>query len=65
MLIVMCRNVAVIPKSNNPKRLAENLDVLGFDMTEEEIASISALDMGLRFNDPGVYLPNHPIRIFA
>ncbi|KAJ5103415.1 hypothetical protein N7532_003944 [Penicillium argentinense] len=59
------RNVAVIPKSNNQTRLAENLDVLGFDMTEDELKSISALDKGLRFNDPGFYLPNHPIRIFA
>ncbi|KAJ5723348.1 hypothetical protein N7488_001383 [Penicillium malachiteum] len=59
------RNVAVIPKFNNQARLAENLDVLGFDMTSDEIDSISALDKGLRFNDPGYYLPNHPIRIFA
>ncbi|KAJ5728453.1 hypothetical protein N7493_004783 [Penicillium malachiteum] len=59
------RNVAVIPKSNNQARLAENLDVLGFDMTSEEIDSISALDKGLRFNNPGYYLSNHPIRIFA
>lgn len=59
------RNIAVIPKSNNQARLAENLDVLGFDMTVEELKSISALDKGLRFNDPGFYLPDHPIRIFA
>jgi D-xylose reductase len=58
-------NVAVIPKSNNQSRLAQNLDVLGFDMTADEIKSIAALDKGLRFNDPGHYLPNHPIRIFA
>jgi D-xylose reductase len=59
------RNVAVIPKSNNQTRLTENLDVRGFDMTEDELKSISALDRGLRFNDPGFYLSNHPIRIFA
>jgi D-xylose reductase len=59
------RGVAVIPKSNNPGRLAQNLDVLGFDMTKEELESISGLDRGLRFNDPGYYLPNHPLRIFA
>ena len=61
----MLRNIAVIPKSNNQTRLAENLDVLGFDLTTEEIEAITALDRGLRFNDPGFYLPNYPLRIFA
>jgi D-xylose reductase len=59
------RGVAVIPKSNNPGRLAQNLDVTGFDLAKEEIERISGLDRGLRFNDPGFYLPNHPLRIFA
>ena len=59
------RGIAVIPKSNNPNRLAQNLDVTNFDLAEEEIESISALDRGLRFNDPGFYLPNFPLRIFA
>ena len=30
----------------------ENLNSADFDLTEEEIDSISALDKGLRFNDP-------------
>ncbi|PNP82945.1 hypothetical protein FNYG_03267 [Fusarium nygamai] len=59
------RNIAVIPKSNNPSRLAQNLDVVSFDLSQEEIESISALDRGLRFNDPGFYLPNFPLRIFS
>ncbi|KAI7788408.1 hypothetical protein LA080_010741 [Diaporthe eres] len=46
------RDIIVIPKSNNKERLAQNLDLLGFDLSEDEIASISALDRGLRFNDP-------------
>lgn len=46
------RGVAVIPKSNNQNRLAQNLDVTSFDMTDSEIKSISALDKGLRFNNP-------------
>ncbi|KAL2820604.1 NADP-dependent oxidoreductase domain-containing protein [Aspergillus granulosus] len=58
------RGIAVIPKSNNPARLAQNLDVLGFNLTQDEVESISVLDKGLRFNDPGFYLPNHPLRIF-
>ena len=60
------RGIAVIPKSNNPARLAENLDVAsGFDLTVEELAAISNLDLDLRFNDPGFYLPSHPIHVFA
>lgn len=61
----LCSNIAVIPKSNNPSRLSQNLNVLGFDLEESEIESISNLNRGLRFNDPGFYLPNHPLRIFS
>ena len=46
------RGVAVIPKSNNQGRLAQNLDVCGFDMTKEEIQQVSGLDKDIRFNDP-------------
>jgi D-xylose reductase len=46
------RGVAVIPKSNNQGRLAQNLDVCSFDLSEGEIAEVSGLDKGLRFNDP-------------
>lgn len=59
------RGVAVIPKSNHQGRLAQNLDVLSFDLTEEEVGKISALDIGLRFNDPGFYLQGTPLRLFA
>ena len=46
------RGVAVIPKSNRPARLLENLDVTSFDLEESEIQAISCLDKNLRFNDP-------------
>ncbi|KAF2187233.1 Aldo/keto reductase [Zopfia rhizophila CBS 207.26] len=46
------RGIAVIPKSNSPKRLLENLDVTNFDLTLEEIAEISELDQNVRFNNP-------------
>jgi 2,5-diketo-D-gluconate reductase A len=36
----------VIPKSARPERMAENLAVLDFELTAEEIASIDALDRG-------------------
>lgn len=46
------RNVAVIPKSNHPTRLAQNLEVTGWDLEQSEIDAISSLDKNLRFNDP-------------
>ena len=42
----------VIPKSNNQDRLAQNLDVTGFDLSDSELKDISGLDKNLRFNDP-------------
>jgi D-xylose reductase len=46
------RDIAVIPKSNNPARLAQNLDVTGWSLEQAEIDAINNLDMNLRFNDP-------------
>lgn len=45
--------------------MAENLDVTGFDMDRADLARIAELDMGLHFNDPGVYLVGRPLRIFT
>jgi len=55
------QNIAVIPKSDSLTMLSENLDAKGFDLTKGEIDSISALDRGLRFNDPWVYFHALPI----
>ncbi len=46
------RGIAVIPKSNNQGRLAQNLDCCSFDLSKEEVESISAMDKDLRFNSP-------------
>jgi 2,5-diketo-D-gluconate reductase A len=37
-------NAVPIPKSANPTRLAQNLAVFDFELTEDEVASLSALD---------------------
>ncbi|KAJ5719123.1 hypothetical protein N7493_007578 [Penicillium malachiteum] len=55
------RNIAVIPKSNSPTRLAQNLQVNDFNLESAEIEAISALDKGLRFNDPVAYGLGIPI----
>jgi len=39
---------SAIPKSTNPARIAENFDVFDFDLTTDELASIDALDSGVR-----------------
>ncbi len=40
------RGVVVIPGSSNPEHIRENLDLFGFELTEEEMAAIAALDRG-------------------
>ena len=49
------RGTAVVPKTSQPKRLAENLAVFDFELSAEETRALSSLDCGRRFNDPGVF----------
>jgi 2,5-diketo-D-gluconate reductase A len=46
----------VIPKSVNPSRIASNLDVFDFELSANEMASISSLDDGTRLDpDPRTF----------
>jgi len=40
------QGLVAIPKSSDPNRLAQNLDVFGFELSAEEIASLYTLDTG-------------------
>ncbi|KAI1093014.1 Aldo/keto reductase [Rostrohypoxylon terebratum] len=57
------RNIIVIPKSNSIERLKQNLESSSFDLAEEDIKQISALNINLRFNNPATLAT--PIRIFT
>lgn len=46
----------VIPRSSSPERIASNLDVFGFELSEDQMASLNGLDNGTRFRpDPETY----------
>lgn len=47
------RGTAVIPKTSNPARLKENLGIFDFQLSDDEMKAISALNRNRRFNDPG------------
>ena len=42
----------VLPRSTNPQRLAGNLDIFDFELSEDELASLRALDTGKGSHDP-------------
>jgi D-xylose reductase len=46
------RGVAVIPKSSNPERARSNFESENFTIAEEDMKTITAMDQGIRFNDP-------------
>ncbi|MEO0366238.1 MAG: aldo/keto reductase [Pseudomonadota bacterium] len=49
------RGTAVIPKTSRKERLAENLALQDFSLSEDEMTAISSLNQNRRFNDPGVF----------
>jgi 2,5-diketo-D-gluconate reductase A len=40
------QGIVPIPMSSNPARRAANLELAGFQLTDDEVAAISALDRG-------------------
>nr|CAH7761418.1 unnamed protein product [Callosobruchus chinensis] len=40
------QNVVVIPKSTNPERLKQNIDILNFSLDSDDMKQLKAMDMG-------------------
>ena len=49
------RGTSVIPKSSKVERLQENINILDFQLTQDEMDQISALNKNRRFNDPAFF----------
>lgn len=49
------RGTSIVPKSSKIERLRENLQLFDFELSNEQMNRISALDSNRRFNDPGVF----------
>ncbi|GJJ70793.1 D-xylose reductase [Entomortierella parvispora] len=52
--------IAVIPKSADTTRMAQNADIFGFELSSSEMDTINSMDINFRLNDPAVYA-NIPI----
>jgi diketogulonate reductase-like aldo/keto reductase len=59
------RGRSAIPKSFNPGRIADNLNVFDFELSASDLAAIDAMDLGIRTgSDPEVVGPDtFPIRV--
>jgi D-xylose reductase len=49
------RGTAAIPKTTKAERLRENVSIFDFELSDDEMKAISALNRNRRFNDPGVF----------
>ena len=52
------RGISVIPKSNNPERIKQNIELFEFKLSEEDMTQLYSLERNLRFNDPSIFCEN-------
>ncbi|KAK3155887.1 hypothetical protein QOZ80_2AG0099880 [Eleusine coracana subsp. coracana] len=49
------RNIVVIPKTSKVERLKENIEIFDFDISDEDMEEIKAIDKNHRTNQPGKF----------
>ncbi|WP_406695954.1 aldo/keto reductase [Singulisphaera sp. Ch08] len=49
------RGTSIVPKTSKFERMIENRSIFDFELTDDEMRSITALNRNRRFNDPGVF----------
>jgi D-xylose reductase len=59
------RGLAIIPKTTREQVMKENFESTDFDLSEEDIATISSMDRNIRFNQPSNYFPTEMLWIFG
>lgn len=59
------RGLAVIPKTTSTDLMVENFSHVEFDLSEEDIATISGFNRNIRFNQPSNYFPTELLWIFG
>lgn len=52
---IVQQGVTTVPKSSKEERIKENIAVFDFELSEDEMKAISALNKNRRFNNPNVY----------
>ncbi|XP_060520150.1 1,5-anhydro-D-fructose reductase [Cylas formicarius] len=59
---IIQRGVVAIPKSTNPQRLRQNIDIFDFSLDDSDLSKLNALDAGVRLLDFDVFsgVKEHP-----
>nr|WP_312292621.1 aldo/keto reductase [Clostridium chromiireducens] len=53
------RGIIIIPKSSNPKRIKENIQLFDFELSSEEMGKVNQLNKGKRYShNPSGYMVN-------
>lgn len=48
---IVQKGICTIPKSTNPERLRQNIDIFGFSLADEDMEALNDLDKGVRLMD--------------
>lgn len=48
---VLQRGISTIPKSTNPKRLRDNIDLFDFEIDDSDVVRLNQLDQNIRICD--------------